>query len=592
VVLSNFRQDPDEGRGLEMSLSPLHEGESLFRLLIENVSDIVTVVDAEGILHYESPSVERLLGYKPEELTGKNVFEYIHPDDAQHVLAVFTQGEAHSRTASRSKVLAPIEFRFKHRNGTWRFLEAVSNNLLHDPNVKGIVVNCRDITERKLNEEMIRYMAYYDTLTHLPNRPLFNDRLTLALAQAHRNQQMLAVMLLDLDQFKTINDTLGHDVGDHLLKGVAERLVNCLREGDTVARLGGDEFMLLLPGITQVEDVHRIAQKILNALKLAFHFDGHELHITASIGISLYPSDSKDAETLIKKADTALHRAKAQGRNNYQFNTQTMNAKALERLMLESSLRRALERGELIVYYQPQIDVRTGKVIGMEALARFQSPQLGEISPTKFIPLAEEIGLIVPLDEGILRAACAQNKAWQNAGFPPLRMAVNMSTRHFRDKGFVDTVMRILEETGLHPNDLELELTESIVMENTETTISMLRQLKQAGIHLSIDDFGTGYSSLSYLKRFPLDALKIDQSFVRDISTDPDAAAITTAIIAMAHGLKLKVIAEGVETREQLIFLRRHYCDGMQGYLFGKPMPADVFTQLFQKKPHLIHRGR
>jgi len=422
-------------------------------------------------------------------------------------------------------------------------------------------------------------------LTNLPNRTLFNDRLALVLAHAHRSQEKLAVMFFDVDRFNTINETLGHATGDQLLQGVAQRLTSCLRESDTVARMGGDEFMLLLPGITQGEDAGRIAQKILEALKPSFNFHGHELYITASLGIALFPEDGEDTQALLKNANTALHRAKEQGRNNYQFYTPAMNATALERLALENSLRGALERGEFMIYYQPQVDLHTGQIVGMEALVRWQHPELGLISPMNFIPLAEETDLIVPLSEWVLRSACAQNKAWQTAGFPPLRVTVNLSARHFRHKDLVRTVDRLLRETGLDPNYLELELTESIVMENAETTVTTLRQLKEMGVHLSIDDFGTGYSSLSYLKRFPIDTLKIDQSFVQNVPADSDDAAITTAIIAMARNLKLKVIAEGVETKEQLCFLRSYQCDEVQGYLFSRPVSAGTFAQM-------LHEGR
>jgi diguanylate cyclase (GGDEF)-like protein len=441
-----------------------------------------------------------------------------------------------------------------------------------------------DITQRKRDEETIRHLAYDDALTGLPNRTLFNDRLTLALAQAHRNQGKLAVMLMDLDRFKIINDTLGHAVGDQLLRGVARRLINSLREGDTVARLGDDEFAFLLPGMDQVEDVAKTAQKIIEILKSAFYFEGHELHVTPSIGIALYPNDGEDAQTLLKNANTALHRAKEQGRNTYQLYTPAMNATALERLALESRLYRALEREEFVIYYQPQINIHTGGVVGVEALVRWRHPKLGLILPGKFIPLAEETGFIIPLGEWVLLTACAQNKAWQDAGLPPLRMAVNLSISHFKREDLTKMLAQVLEKTGLHPNYLELELTESIGMENVERAITKLQELKALGVKLSIDDFGTGYSSLSYLKRFPIDTLKIDQSFVQHIPTNPNDAAITTAIIAMAHSLNLKVIAEGVETEEQLTFLRPYRCDEMQGFLFSKPMPAEEFIQFFREK--------
>ncbi len=391
-------------------------------------------------------------------------------------------------------------------------------------------------------------------------------------------------MLIDLDRFKVINDTLGHAIGDRLLQEVAQRLTGCLREGDTVARLGGDEFMLLLPGVEHTKSTIKIVQKILETFKSPFYFNDHELHITTSIGIALYPDDGEDAQTLLKNADTALHRAKEQGRNNYQFYTSTMNATALERLSLEGKLRHALEREEFVVYYQPQVSLSTGQIVGMEALVRWRHPDLGLIPPMKFIPLAEETGLIIPLGFWVLRTACAQNKAWQKAGYPPLRVAVNLSTRLFKQQTFIQVVAQTLHETGLDPDYLELELTEGIIMENIETTITTLKELKKMGVHISVDDFGTGYSSLAYLKRFPIDTLKIDRSFVLDITTDPDDAMIAMLIINVAHHLKLRVIAEGVETKEQLAFLRSHGCDEIQGYLFSRPLPAEEFVRLLQER--------
>jgi diguanylate cyclase (GGDEF)-like protein len=447
----------------------------------------------------------------------------------------------------------------------------------------GVVVIHIDITERKQAEEMVHHLAYHDPLTGLPNRVLFNDHLTLELAHARRNKCMVAVIFLDLDRFKTINDTLGHAIGDQLLQEVAKRLRSCLREGDTVARLGGDEFMLLLPGITHGEDVAKVVRRILEVLKPPFNLDGHELHITSSMGISLYPSDGGDAETLIKNADAAMYRTKEQSRGTYQFYTPSMNAKAFERLILENDLRRALERQEFVVYYQPQVSLHTGQIVGVEALVRWQHPEKGLVPPMEFIPLAEETGLIIPLGDWVFRMACAQNQTWQKAGFSPLRVAVNLSARRFKQKGLIKDIVRILKETGLDPDYLELELTESHLMENVEATLSTLHELKAMGIHLSIDDFGTGYSSLSYLKRFPIDKLKIDRSFVLDISDNPDDAAIAVAIIAMAHSLKLKVTAEGVETKEQLEFLRAYQCDEMQGYYFSRPVPTEIMTQLLQE---------
>jgi diguanylate cyclase (GGDEF)-like protein len=440
---------------------------------------------------------------------------------------------------------------------------------------------------REQAEASIRHQAYHDALTALPNRVLFNDRLALGLAHAKRYSQRVGVLFLDLDRFKLINDTAGHATGDQLLRSVAERLTSLLRKSDTVARMGGDEFMLICPELARSEDAAVIAQKVLQVLEPPFQLDGQEYYATASIGVSVYPLDSEDADTLIKHADTALYRAKDQGRNSYQLYSPAMNAKARERLLLTTSLRRALERDELAVHYQPQIDLRDGAVVGAEALVRWRHPDLGMVAPAQFIPLADESGLIVPIGEWVLRTACAQNKAWQTAGFPPLRVAVNLSGRQFRDKNLIDRVLRVLQETGLEPRYLEIELTEGNVMQDPEVATATLKRLSQIGVTISVDDFGTGYSSLGYLKRFPLHTLKIDQCFVRNITEDRDNAAITTAIVAMAQSLKLLVIAEGVETEAELGFLRALRCDGMQGYLFSRPLDAAAFTALLRNKRRL-----
>ncbi len=424
-------------------------------------------------------------------------------------------------------------------------------------------------------ESRLNYLAYYDVLTGLPNRTLFQDRLDQALTSANRREGRLALLLIDLDDFKHINDSLGHHAGDLLLQQLATRLAGSLREGDTVARIGGDEFVSILSNVASEEDASVVTQKILKLAAEPYTIDGHELFVTCSIGISFYPKDGEDAETLLQHADAALYRAKKQGGNNAQFCTAEMNAKALQRLTLENELRHALKRQEFLLHYQPRVNLHSGEITGMEALVRWQHPKQGLlIPPGGFIPVAEDSGLIVPLGAWVLHTACAQNKAWQTAGFKPVCVAVNLSARQFRQQDLVELVTRTLQETGLDAAYLELELTESMVMQDVETTIVTLTRLKEVGVKFSIDDFGTGYSSLSYLKRFPIDFLKIDQSFVRDLNTDPDDAAIVKAIISMAHDLGLKVIAEGVETQEQKSFLQLGHCDEMQGYLFSKPVPA------------------
>ncbi|HZW81997.1 MAG TPA: EAL domain-containing protein [Candidatus Deferrimicrobium sp.] len=432
--------------------------------------------------------------------------------------------------------------------------------------------------------EKLSYLSTHDPLTNLPNRIQFNDRLSQALTQAHKNRMLVAVMFIDLDRFKLFNDTLGHSSGDVLLQMVAKRLLNCVREGDTVARLGGDEFTIILPHVVQMADINKVAQRMLDNLAQPFNLNGQELFITASIGISAYPTDGDNIESIVKNADSAMYRAKELGNNKYRFFAPAMNEAAMERLNMENSLRKALNREELLVHYQPIIDLYTGYIIGMEALVRWQHPELGLISPDKFIPLAEDTGLIMPLGERVLRVACQQNKTWQDEGFPPMYVSVNLSARQFRQHNLVESIFTILRETELSPEYLQLEITESIAVNNEEGVIARLQALKNMGIQIAIDDFGTGYSSLSCLKRFPIDMLKIDKSFIDNISLDPYDPAITTAIINMASSLNLKVIAEGVESEAQLAFLLEKGCNAMQGYLFCKPLPAEEFEDM------LIHR--
>jgi diguanylate cyclase (GGDEF)-like protein/PAS domain S-box-containing protein len=444
----------------------------------------------------------------------------------------------------------------------------------------GMVCVARDITERTYAEEQIKHLAYHDALTGLPNRLLFKDRLTVALSHAHRDRTRLAVLFLDLDRFKVINDSLGHNIGDHLLQAVAARVQACVRQSDTLARLGGDEFTLLLPSLTRIDDATPVAVKILEAVRHPFHIDGREFLISTSIGVSLYPEDGTDAETLIKNADTAMYQAKEQGRDTYQLFNAQINAKALQRIKIEHGLRKALPNHELAVFYQPIFDFRTGKISGMEALLRWNHPELGNVPPAEFIPLAEAIGVMVPIGMWAMRAACEQAKAWHDAGHKNLSLAVNLSVNQLQQSDLVERVEEILDATGLPARLLELEITESSAMQSPEASVRAIYDLKKLGVRISLDDFGTGHSSLSYLKNFPIDTLKVDQSFVRDIVADPDTAAIVTAIIAMAHSLRLKVIAEGVEFTEQATLLREHGCDQMQGYLIRRPVPAAEFEML------------
>ncbi len=438
-----------------------------------------------------------------------------------------------------------------------------------------------DISERHAAQERIRQLAYYDPLTRLPNRTLLQDRAGQLLATAEREQAGAALLFVDLDHFKTINDSLGHSIGDRLLVKIAARIERCLRRTDTVARLGGDEFVVLL-GETAAEAAGDVARKIIEAVSHPCRVDQHVLTVTPSIGISLYPRDGHDFESLLKHADTAMYRAKESGRNAYQFFASEMNVAALERLVLENSLRLGLERGEFVLHYQPQVDARSGRIVGAEALVRWKHPEIGMVAPGRFIPVAETCGLIGPLGDWVLHEACRQNLAWQAAGLPPIRMAVNISSVQFRGGRLEETVRRTLDATGLSPEWLELELTEGLLMSDASATVDTLCRLSATGLRLAIDDFGTGYSNLSYLKRFPIDKLKIDQSFVRDIVTDPDDWAIASAVISMGHSLRLSVIAEGVERVEQLEMLRRQGCDEIQGYHFSPPVAADDFAALLR----------
>ena len=548
----------------------LRESESRFRALVESAFEGIVISDNGKILE-ANESFARLFGYELPEVIGMSASDATTPKSAELIMANIEAG-----------IEKPYEITGVRKDGTTFNIEVVGKNCLYNGR-KARITAFRDITEIKRAEETIRHLAYHDPLTDLPNRMLFEDRLAVALAQARRKKRMVAVMFLDLDRFKVVNDTVGHALGDRLLKGVGERLMGLVRDGDSVARVGGDEFTVLLPDVARPEDTVEVAERILDVLRQPWVLNGHEFHISTSIGIAMYPNDGEDAESLLRNADTAMYRAKDGGRDNYKLYTPTMNARIAERLALENSLRHGLERGEFVVYYQPQVDIGSGRIVGMEALVRWQHPERGLISPAEFIPVAEETGLIVPLGAWVLRIACAQNKAWQEAGVPPMRMAVNLSARQFQLRDLIDTVAQVLEETRLDPQFLQLEITEGVAMQDVEFTVTMLRELREMGVQIAMDDFGTGHSSLSYLKRFPINILKIDQSFVRDLTVDPDDAAIASTIIMMAHNLKLRVIAEGVETEDQLAFLRERQCDEMQGYLFSKPAPAEAFEAMLRQ---------
>jgi diguanylate cyclase (GGDEF)-like protein len=448
--------------------------------------------------------------------------------------------------------------------------------------VIGAVIVFHDVSAARAMSIQMTHSAQHDLVTNLPNRLLLNDRISQAIALAHRQKRPLAVLFLDLDRFKYINDSLGHAAGDKLLQSVAKRLLAGVRGSDTVSRQGGDEFIILLSEISHPEDAATSARKILLSVSAPHSIGGQDLHIDGSMGISVYPGDGEDAETLIKNADMAMYHAKESGRNNFQFFKAEMNRKAVERQFLEGSLRRALEREEFLLHYQPKVNLDTGEITGVEALVRWQQPERGLIPPAQFVPIAEDCGLIVKIGRWVLREACRQGRAWQDAGLPPLPIAVNVSAVEFRHKDFVESVRTILSETGLEARYLELEVTEGVLMDDAESTASVLRELKMMGVHLAVDDFGTGYSSLSYLRQFPIDVLKIDRSFVNQITADPDDSTIVNAIINMGKSLKHLVVAEGIETQLQRAYLQTQSCAEGQGYLFSRPLAAAQFAQLLQ----------
>lgn len=445
-----------------------------------------------------------------------------------------------------------------------------------------VIVNTEDVTESKHAQRSVRHMAYHDSLTGLPNRRLFNDHLEQALAVAGRKKQMLALLFIDLDQFKRINDAWGHEFGDLLLRALARRLKSGLRRVDTAARFGGDEFIIMLTDIKKSGDAAMLTVKILDRIAKPLNLDGHRMHISAAVGISLYPADGTDARTLQNHADAALLRAKERGPNVYQFYTPEMHVNALARMATENDLRRSLDRGELVLYYQPCVDIDSARIIGAEALLRWRRPAGGLVQPIDFVSIAEETGLIVPIGDWVIRTAAAQNKVWLDAGLGPLRMMVNLSARQFHERGLAETVSKALEEVGLDPAYLALEITESLIMKNAGETAAVLYELKEMGVDILMDDFGVGYSSLGSLKFFPIDALKIDRSFVRDAIDSPDDAAIVRAMILIAQSLKMSVIAEGVETEAQLAFLKSLKCEAMQGYIFSRPVPAAEFELLLE----------
>jgi diguanylate cyclase (GGDEF)-like protein/PAS domain S-box-containing protein len=541
--------------------------------------EAIIAVDEQFNIVLFNPSAQKMFGYAAQEAIGSSIERLIpgrlHEVHRHHVGHFVNGGQ------SMRKMGEAMEVWGVRADGEEFPVEASISRMTHAGKpLYSVILN--DITLRRRDEELLKFLANYDQLTSLPNRSLFNQHLERALAHAQRFNKGLAVLFMDLDRFKNINDTLGHEAGDNVLKEVATRLMGCVRKIDTVARLGGDEFVILIEQVTDVRQAGSVGQKLIRAMAEPLLLGCHECSISASVGISTFPADGEDGATLLKNADIAMYRAKEQGKNNCQFYTPTMNIHSVQRLTLESGLRRALQREEFLLHYQPKVDIASGRVTGMEALVRWKRPESGMVPPAEFIPLAEETGLIVAIGEWVLKAACEYTHVWHGKDVPPLRVAVNLSARQFAQASLVSDVARILDTTGLQPSALDLEITESMVMGNPEQAIQTLRQLKSMGMSLSIDDFGTGYSSLGYLKRFPIDHIKIDRSFVKDIPDDNDDATITRTIIAMAHNLRLKVIAEGVETEAQLNFLREHGCDEMQGYYFSRPLPGAEFVTLLR----------
>jgi len=543
----------------------------LNQVIIQSSPFAIYTRDRQGLVTAWNLAAEKLYGWRADEILGKTL---------QSVPA----GKEKETAELRQKVLRgenviQVEIQRQKRDGT---LFDVSTTLapLRDASgeIDGYLAIATDISERKVAAQRIEFLAYRDVLTGLPNRLLLHDRFEQAVAFAERAQTKVALLFLDLDNFKTINDSLGHAVGDMLLKEIARRIGECVRDTDTISRQGGDEFLIVLPDVRGADAITPVLLKIRDRLQTPFEIDGHELTTSASIGVAIYPDDGLDFDTLLKKADTAMYRAKDGGRNSYRFFDEQMNVEAVEHLRLKNGMRRAIERAEFVLHYQPQIDLNTGSIVGAEALLRWNHPELGMIPPARFIPVAEDSGLIVPIGEWVIREACRQGVAWRAAGLPPLVMAVNLSAVQFKRGDVEQTVTQALKSSGFDPQLLELELTESILIHNTDNVLASVQRLKLLGVKLSIDDFGTGYSSLSYLKRFAVDKLKIDQSFIRDLATDPDDAAIIRAIIQMARSLNLKTIAEGVEHAGMLEQLRLFNCDEAQGYYFARPMPAQDFA--------------
>jgi diguanylate cyclase (GGDEF)-like protein/PAS domain S-box-containing protein len=552
----------------------LRNAEQKYRGIFENAVLGIFQATPEGEFLSVNPALARLAGYdSPEDFQNS-----VH--SASEIYVDLKRRDELRELIAAQKVVRDFEVEFKTKDGRTR-TTSINVRAVADSEGGGFYLEgtVQDISERKAAEARVHFLAYHDDLTGLPNRVLFEDRLAQALANARRRQERVAVLWLDLDNFKTINDSLGHSVGNLLLKQVGERLYKHTRAQDTVAKAGGDEFIFALINPGHIFRAAAAAQRFRRAVAGEFQVQGHVLNLTCSIGVSLFPDHGADSETLLKNADLAMYCAKENGRNNCRFFTPELNARAVERLTLENSLRVAIENRELSLVYQPQLEIASGRITGGEALLRWRHPELGLVAPDRFIPIAENSGLIVPIGEWVLRTACTQARHWQDQGLPPLPVAVNVSAVQLHQGCFLPLVRRVLDETGLARQYLELELTERVLLSNTKQMLSLLQELAHMGVQLSIDDFGTGYSSLSYLQDLPVRKLKIDRSFVNAMTLNPRDAAITAAVISMGHSLNLKVLAEGVETEEQMSFLRNHHCDEIQGFYFSQPLETDAFAE-------------
>lgn len=553
----------------------VRKSEELYRLIAENTSDIISVVNAEGDFLYLSPAHKAVFDHDVPDERFHNLFEWIVEDD-RDIMAFAIQ----HTYSTRKEYTVECRIQTSRKETIWT--ESKINPIVDElGNVSKLLFVTRDITDRKQSEELIHHLAYHDALTDLPNRRMYTQHLSREIMQAKRFQSNLAVLFLDLDRFKDVNDSFGHDVGDLLLVEAANRLKACLRPTDVVARLGGDEFTVLLSQLADREEAAALANQIMEALQRPFILQDHSFNVSCSIGIALYPQDGDNADDLLKRADTALYTVKSRGKNGYDFFDPTMEAKSLERILMENELRKAIEQEQFQIYYQPKIDIATDTLTGMEALVRWVHPELGVIPPNRFIPIAEETGMIIALGEWILRQACRQNKIWHDQGYL-LKVSVNLSARQIYQKDLVEMIKQILAETELAAEWLELEITESIFVKMEEAT-AVLQQIRDIGIHISIDDFGTGYSSFSYIKSLPVDTIKIDASFIRDIHHNQESQAIVKAIVTIAQSLNMNVIAEGIELNDQAAALQQNGCDHGQGYLFSRPLATDDFERYLRK---------